>query len=99
MWRAQNVGPDHGEECDPSRSGEHGQWYWYCLQILAGKLRSQGVAIPDPPFRTRELLDDRAARSPVAAAPVEKKMLCLLIVGTSNFREMELCQKSLRFSP
>ena len=68
-------------------------------KFLAGKLRSQGVAIPDPPFRTRELLDDRAARSPVAAAPVEKKMLCLLIVGMSNFREMELCQKSLRFSP
>ena len=68
-------------------------------KFLAGKLRSQGVAIPDPPFRTRELLDDRAARSSVAAAPVEKKMLCLLIVGTSNFREMELCQKSLRFSP
>ena len=68
-------------------------------KFLAGKLRSQGVAIPDPPFRTCELLDDRAARSPVAAAPVEKKMLCLLIVGTSNFREMELCQKSLRFSP
>ena len=68
-------------------------------KFLAGKLRSQGVAIPDPPFCTRELLDDRAARSPVAAAPVEKKMLCLLIVGTSNFREMELCQKSLRFSP
>ena len=67
-------------------------------KFLAGKLRSQGVAIPDPPFRTRELLNDRAARSPVAAAPVEKKM-CLLIVGTSNFREMELCQKSLRFSP
>ena len=68
-------------------------------KFLAGKLRSQGVAIPDPPFRTRELLDDRASRNPVAAAPVEKKMLCLLIVGTSNFREMELCQKSLRFSP
>ena len=68
-------------------------------KFLAGKLRSQGVVIPDPPFRTRKLLDDRAARSPVAAAPVEKKMLCLLIVGTSNFREMELCQKSLRFSP
>ena len=42
-------------------------------KFLAGKLRSQGVAIPDPPFRTRELLDDRAARSPVAAAPVEKR--------------------------
>ena len=68
-------------------------------KFLAGKLRSQGVAILDPPFRTRELLNDRAARSPVAAAPVEKKMLCLLIVGTSNFREMELCQKSLRFLP
>ena len=25
-------------------------------KFLAGKLRSQGVAIPDPPFRTRELL-------------------------------------------
>ena len=42
-------------------------------KFLAGKLRSQGVAIPDPPFRTGELLDDRAARSPVAAAPVEKR--------------------------
>ena len=67
-------------------------------KFLAGKLRSQGVAIPDPPFRTRELLNDRAARSPVAAAPVEKKDV-VLVVGTSNFREMELCQKSLRFSP
>ena len=85
MWRAQNVGPDHGEQCDPSRSGEHGQWYWYCLQILAGKLRSQGVAIPDPPFRTRELLDDT-----VAAAPV------VLVVGTSNFREMEFVSEKFK---
>ena len=45
-------------------------------KFLAGKLRSQGVAIPDPPFRTRKLLDDRAAYGPVAAAPVEKKRCC-----------------------
>ena len=67
-------------------------------KFLAGKLRSQGVAIPDPPFRTRELLNDRAARSPVAAAPVEKKMLCLLSVRQTS-EKWNLCQKSLRFSP
>ena len=53
-------------------------------KFLAGKLRSQGVAIPDPPFRTRKLLDDRAACSPVTAAPVEKKMLCLLSVRQTS---------------
>ena len=30
-------------------------------KFLAGKLWSQGVAIPDPPFLTRKLLNDRAA--------------------------------------
>ena len=53
-------------------------------KFLAGKLRSQGVAIPDPPFQTRKLLDDRAACSPVTAAPVEKKMLCLLSVRQTS---------------
>ena len=53
-------------------------------KFLAGKLRSQGVAIPDPLFRTRELLDDRAARSPVATTPVDKKMLCLLSVRQTS---------------
>ena len=38
-------------------------------KFLAGKLRSQGVAIPDPPFRTCELL---------------KKMLCLLSVRQTS---------------
>ena len=64
-------------------------------KFLAGKLRSQGVAIPDPPFSTHELLDDRG---PVAAAPVEKKMLCLLSVRQTS-EKWNLCQKSLRFSP
>ena len=57
-------------------------------KFLAGKLRSQGVAIPDPPTRTRKLLNDRAACGPAAAAPVEKKDV-VLVVCTSNFREME----------
>ena len=63
--------------------------------FLAGKLRSQGVAVPDPPFRTRELLDERAARGPAAAAPAEKRDV-VLVIGTSNFRAMDFVSEKFK---
>ena len=63
--------------------------------FLAGKLRSQGVAVPDPPFRTRELLDERAARGPATAAPAEKRDV-VLVIGTSNFRAMDFVSEKFK---